>query len=277
MKCIEVFVEFSNIERLNKVLYFANTFEHNYISLNILFDKKLSLNIVAKLNKCIDKFSFKKQTVIRKSLLYSNQKLNKFIKNYCRNNDFYLINKIEYNYEQPETFSYSDFNNWKIGLKSEYSSFYQDYFNSIILERSLKKCYNNSCLGKTIYISKDGNVSFCPYNIQTTLLGNLNDFNDFKSAFDNEYFINILEKQMLKREKCIENCKIFNYCQGYCPFETKSICKLYVDSYKTMSLTAVDIIANGYSLNNFNKSIKNTILQSIALDKYNKIKEKNYE
>lgn len=75
-------------------------------------------------------------------------------------------------------------------------------------------CEHTSCLGKTLYIARDGMVSYCPRFPEKTAVGKLGRVT---SPFYDPGFLQILEKTLEKRESCKQTCPMFPICQAGCP------------------------------------------------------------
>lgn len=73
-------------------------------------------------------------------------------------------------------------------------------------------CEVSSCLGKTVYISDNGDISFCPKNPSVSVMCNINTAQDI---FENLRFRDILEGALHKRATCIA-CKHVSFCKGGC-------------------------------------------------------------
>lgn len=78
------------------------------------------------------------------------------------------------------------------------------------------QCIFSSCLGHTLYVDCENNVSFCPKYPEKSKLGKLKEFNDL---FDNTNFYNCIKQSVEKRAQCKKSCEHFEKCKGGCPFE----------------------------------------------------------
>lgn len=88
-------------------------------------------------------------------------------------------------------------------LSNKYILFSNHHENQILLHdlrhqylfKELRyQCLNSSCLGNTLYISKNDEVSFCPHHIKESLIGKIGE-----DYFNNEKFLEL-------KEKCKESC-----------------------------------------------------------------------
>lgn len=271
---ISIYIEFTNVNALNRILDFIIASKHNMIDLYIIIDN-ISIFELVKSNKIIDDISLEYRKNIKKNIISNKTKLlHWYAKNYCRNNNIAVFSGYANNYQMPD--NTDDFSQWLNGDKCEHSDYYKDFLVSTLLERKLSNCANSSCLGKTLYISKSGIVSYCIKNHTKTILGDLSDFNDFDSVFDNKRFLNVLENHINRRKNCSQNCEVYKYCCGSCPIETPNYCEVHKSTYHKVTLLTSDIKINHKSLNNYNSDIKSAILKTIAFNKFLE-KEKNNE
>lgn len=77
-------------------------------------------------------------------------------------------------------------------------------------------CIFSSCLGNTIYLNKNAQLSVCPHASEIRLK-NLNGGNSITEAFETEEFKSFLIAQINKRNDCKKNCRLFTLCHGGCP------------------------------------------------------------
>lgn len=81
----------------------------------------------------------------------------------------------------------------------------------------LKQCQFSSCLGRTVYISKSGAVSFCMERPEQTYLGQIGEL---KQLFHTPQFLEALQTMIAKRGKCSRECSHYQGCAGGCVFWT---------------------------------------------------------
>ena len=101
-----------------------------------------------------------------------------------------------------------------------------DIYNLISKENPMYQCVFSSCLGHTIYVAKNGDVSFCPAHIEESHIGT---FADIENVFENEVFYDCLKKTIEHRNRCKSSCEYFDKCKGGCPFEDN--CSYFKESY----------------------------------------------
>lgn len=91
-----------------------------------------------------------------------------------------------------------------------------DEFRLACGENCIYQCKYTSCLGKYVYIAKDGKMSFCPAHASETVVGHIGTPEQF---FDSEVFADALQRMIAKREICKRECAYFKKCKGGCLFE----------------------------------------------------------
>lgn len=113
-----------------------------------------------------------------------------------------------------------------------------DIYNLLSRTNPIYQCRFSSCLGNTLYISKNKAVSFCPKYTEQSKLGNLDELLDF---FSNNTFYEVLEQTITKRKQCKNECVYFEKCKGGCPFEDD--CSEFKNTYQTAKNEIDEIIA----------------------------------
>ncbi len=86
---------------------------------------------------------------------------------------------------------------------------------SVAVKMPMKQCEYSSCLGKTVYISKEGNVSFCMEHPKETYMGKIEEI---KELFHTTEFLEKLKKMIARRSQCGATCSHFHGCMGGCVF-----------------------------------------------------------
>ena len=79
----------------------------------------------------------------------------------------------------------------------------------------IKQCEFSSCLGKTLYIAKDGSVSFCKAYPKNTYMGKAGELTEL---FHTPQFEEALKVMIAKRGKCSNTCIHYQGCMGGCVF-----------------------------------------------------------
>lgn len=102
-----------------------------------------------------------------------------------------------------------------------------DLYN-LVANKPIEYCTYSSCLGKNLYISKSGAVSYCPRYPEKTQAGILQEMDAF---FEDDTFNDLLTKMIAKRNVCKKTCAHFTRCQAGCAFESN--CGHFPDRYQT--------------------------------------------
>ena len=94
-----------------------------------------------------------------------------------------------------------------------------DDIECIILDNDTKGCFFSSCLGNTVFLKKNGELSICPFELgvslcKTDLDGSLN------TLYETESFKELLISHIYKRDRCKEICDWYSSCKGGCPLDT---------------------------------------------------------
>lgn len=91
-----------------------------------------------------------------------------------------------------------------------------DIYHLTTSDKAIYQCHYSSCLGKTLFIDKNGDVSFCPKHPGESRLGTVDCLD---GIFEAPVFYEVLSKTVGKRRECKKNCPHFEKCKGGCPFE----------------------------------------------------------
>lgn len=82
-------------------------------------------------------------------------------------------------------------------------------------------CMFNSCLGNTLFLKRNGDLSICP-RTPDICLNRLNEGDSITSAFDTEDFKRLLLRQITKRNHCKKVCRIYHFCHSGCPMQEEA-------------------------------------------------------
>lgn len=85
-------------------------------------------------------------------------------------------------------------------------------------------CESSSCLGKNLYIEKNGEMHFCPKHPEKSSVGSIDDGSD---PFDHPDFSDVLKAEIEKRERCKSVCAYFYECKGACALDDR--CRSFKD------------------------------------------------
>ncbi len=136
-----------------------------------------------------------------------------------------------------------------------------------LMGEALFDCRHRSCLGRTLYIDEEGNISFCRH--YDSHLTNLEDITDIGDIFHNDRFISLLTAKIEERKSC-RNCPVFSGCGGGCPMEEQSSegCAEYKNALAAASKEINKILASK-DLTGVSPYIRSQILLCAA---YNKLR-----
>lgn len=88
--------------------------------------------------------------------------------------------------------------------------------NLIVNERT-GVCTFNSCLGKWLCFDSNGHLYPCDrLCLDEYDLGDISKMVSIDEAFQNENFIKVLQKNISRRQECIDKCEYFKNCYGGC-------------------------------------------------------------
>lgn len=166
-------------------------------------------------------------------------------------------------YQNSEAMT-SEFKKWLYDKHGVAVSHFNNAVASFLLGNNGNNCTHNSCLGRTLYLNKDGIICFCPIKPQKTELRNISEVESFEEIFNSNSFALCVDAALKKRETCMVSCQGFKFCQGGCPLLTGNEC----NNREYMNfMQGVETILKGldYSdLSVYNPSFKEIYLTSIS-------------
>ncbi len=90
-------------------------------------------------------------------------------------------------------------------------------FANLIINECSSICTHNSCLKKWLCLDSNGHLYPCDrLCLNEYDLGNVSNMSVIDEAFENESFIKLLQKNILRRQNCIDTCEYFKNCYGGC-------------------------------------------------------------
>lgn len=148
---------------------------------------------------------------------------------------------------------------------------FSNLITNYMLDYMQNDCCHSSCLGRTLYVNKDGIISFCKYHVNESKLIKIHDAKDINSIFNNMKFMSVLKNNIDRRNICKSQCDIFMNCGGGCPLENinneeKCSQKSFKSAFLVMAEELDNIVQLG-DLRGINPCAKNCILMSIASGK----------
>lgn len=95
-------------------------------------------------------------------------------------------------------------------------SYFVDFINYILFKSKSLCCYN-SCIGKHIGVHFDGKIYNCNRDFpEQYCFGNVYDYKDIHECFESKGFELLLQHAIERRNKCRNNCDIYEFCAGGC-------------------------------------------------------------
>ena len=123
------------------------------------------------------------------------------------------------------------------------------------------QCRYNNCLGKTLYVSKNGNVYFCPYHTEESNVGTLKDQKDY---FQDEKIISVLKGTLEKRRECKAKCQYYEECGGGCPLEKG--CGEFPQLFEKNKAYIDRIIEDGDDLSKHSYAVAKLVIKDIVYE-----------
>lgn len=88
---------------------------------------------------------------------------------------------------------------------------------NLIIHECTGVCTHNSCLGKWLCFDSNGHIYPCDrLCLNQYDLGDIKEIENIDEVFMNDNFINLLERNIERRENCSLNCHYFKNCYGGC-------------------------------------------------------------
>ncbi len=137
-----------------------------------------------------------------------------------------------------------------------------DLFHIAVYNQYQYQCKCTSCLSNVLYITKENDVCFCPFHPTESKLCTTDYEGDY---FDNELFVQILSKEIEKREECKKTCAHYAVCHGGCAME--DICQAVKTQYPLMQERANEIACNHIPLSELSLYEKEAVLRGVSQGK----------
>ena len=139
-------------------------------------------------------------------------------------------------------------------------------FFYIICDNKKYGCMFSSCMGKTLNVDINGNVSFCPKCHELTYFCKIEELSMDK-LYNAPKFKEVLLKAVNIRKKCInDNCEHIDICQGGCPIEDKS-CERFKENYKKAYVFKKSLFDKKVNLSYQHLYVQENILWSVSRGK----------
>lgn len=130
----------------------------------------------------------------------------------AKENNFFDLDPDNYIHSFVDFFKY-----WALDMNCNINVSTCINFANLIINEYSGICTHNSCLKKWLCLDSNGHLYPCDrLCLNEYDLGNVLNMNIIDEAFENEKFINLLKKNVLRRQNCIEKCNYFKNCYGGC-------------------------------------------------------------
>ena len=127
-------------------------------------------------------------------------------------NNFFNLNPDNYIHSFVEFFKY-----WVFDTDCNINVSTCMNFANLIINEYSGICTHSSCLKKWLCLDSNGHIYPCDrLCLNEYDLGYVPEMNVIDEAFENEKFIKLLKKNILRRQTCIETCEYFKNCYGGC-------------------------------------------------------------
>jgi len=145
------------------------------------------------------------------------------------------------------------------------------YIMAALGEPSVSDCAHSSCLTKWICVYPDGNMFPCAKGCpKEYALCNIKDIDRLSDAFDTEPMRRMLSATIARREKCLSECALFEYCQGGCSIDALSegsmemnngtSCRIFKKVFSHILEIVNSVIDERRDLSQYNKFVREAIL-----------------
>ena len=137
-----------------------------------------------------------------------------------------------------------------------------DLFHLAVYQKQAYQCKCSSCLSNILYITKQDDVCFCPFYPEKSRLCGVDFDGDY---FDNDAFVQVLEREIAKRDECKSKCAYYSLCHGGCAME--DVCEFFQKQYPVIKERACNIINEQKSLDELPLFEQEGILRGVSQGK----------
>ena len=145
------------------------------------------------------------------------------------------------------------------------------YIMAVLGEPSESDCAHSSCITKWLSVYPNGDVYPCAKGCPSEfMLGNINDMEKMSDSFRSDALRNILTASIERRDKCMTECKLFEYCGGGCAIDALSegttemnnhtSCKIFKEVFMHILNVIETILLERPDLSHYNKFVREAIL-----------------
>jgi len=149
------------------------------------------------------------------------------------------------------------------------------YVMAALGEPSVSDCAHSSCLTKWISVYPDGSIFPCAKGCpEEYLLCNINDIDRLSDSFSGGSMRRMLSASIARRQKCLSECELFEYCQGGCSIDALSegsmemnngtSCRIFRKVFSHIFKTINSVIDGRSDLTDYNKFVREAILGKLV-------------
>lgn len=90
------------------------------------------------------------------------------------------------------------------------------YIRDIIVGKSIV-CARSSCMRNWFCLNADGSLTPCDRDFPDEYAyGNVTSLDDVREIYDSAGYLKLMNAALVRREKCLSTCDVFDYCEGGC-------------------------------------------------------------
>jgi len=148
------------------------------------------------------------------------------------------------------------------------------YILNALGEPQESDCAHSSCLTKWICIYPNGDLFPCGKGCPSEFkMGNISEMTNISDAFKTKGFEKIISGTIARRNKCIEECRLYKYCNGGCSIDAYyeggiessggDSCKIFKGVFGHV-LSSIEVIINERpDLSQYNKFVRDAVLGNL--------------
>jgi len=154
------------------------------------------------------------------------------------------------------------------------------YVLNALGEPAESDCAHSSCLTKWICVYPNGDLYPCGKGCPSEFkLGNLSQFSFVSDAFRTEGFERMIRGAVERRNKCMEECNLYKYCNGGCSIDAYyengssnnggDSCRIFKEVFGHVLSSVEKIIETRPDLSQYNKFVRDAVLGKLVNPKIN--------
>ncbi|MDR1955075.1 MAG: radical SAM protein [Candidatus Methanoplasma sp.] len=145
------------------------------------------------------------------------------------------------------------------------------YVLNALGEPAESDCAHASCLTKWLCVYPNGDLYPCGKGCPSEfMLGNLSDINKISEVFNTKGFERIIRGTIERRNKCIEECSLFDYCNGGCSIDAYyesgigvtggDSCRIFREVFGHVLSAVEEILETRPDLSSYNRFVRDAVL-----------------